>query len=505
MLLDPLKHLLLVSCQPVTGGPMDTAENVVGFARAAEAGGAAALRIESAAYLRAVRPVTRLPIVGIVKRDLDDSPVRITPFLSDVEDLADAGADIIAVDATQRVRPVPVATLIAAIHARGRLAMADCSSLEDARAALAAGADCVGTTLSGYVGEAVPDEPDFELITRMRELTPYVIAEGRIKSTEQAAEALRRGAHMVVVGSAITRTEHITQWYVDALRRVRQGADATLLAIDIGGTKCLAALVAGGVVVDEVQIATDPMAGPDRWIAALAEATAAWRGRYAALGAAVTGIVDDGHWSALNKATLPIPDAYPLKARLGAAFGVPVVAVNDAQAAAWHEYRHGAGAGEDTVFLTISTGIGGGVVLNGRLLGGISGHFGILRGPSSDPAQPLENDVSGRWMARRAEAAGHAVDAAGVFRAAAGGAAWAEEILNVSARRVALLCQDIQLGFDPRRIVIGGGIGLAPGYLERVEAQLPDLGRRLRPLLVAAKGGRHAGVLGAADLVRNLL
>lgn len=484
---------------------MDNAATVLGFARAAEAGGAAALRLESADYVAAVRPHTRLPIFGIVKRDLDDSPVRITPFLSDVEALADAGADIIAVDATQRARPVPVAELIRAIHARGKLAMADCSSLDDARAALAAGVDCIGSTLSGYVGGPIPDEPDFALISAMRELTPYVVAEGRIKTPEQAEEALRRGAHLVVVGSAITRTEHVTNWYVDAMARVARGLDATLLALDIGGTKSLATLVRGQEILAEHEVRTELAAGPAGWIKALETAVAAWRGRYQAVGAALTGIVEYGLWSAVNPATLPIPPRFPVKEALEQAFGVSAIAVNDAQAAAWHEFSAGAGQREDLVFLTISTGIGGGVVLGGRLLPGLAGHFGILRGPAPGQDGPLENALSGRWMAEAAATAGHPGDAASVFSAARAGEGWAEAIIQRSARGVALLCQDIQLGLDPRRIVIGGGIGLAPGYLDRVRAALPELGSRLRPRVVAAQGGPYAGVLGVADLARKLI
>ncbi|WDR03020.1 putative N-acetylmannosamine-6-phosphate 2-epimerase [Devosia algicola] len=251
MLLERFKHRLIVSCQPVTGGPMDNAEAVVGFALAAEAGGAAALRIESITYLKAVRPRTTLPIVGIIKRDLDNSPVRITPFIADAIGLCEAGADIVAFDATDRVRPANIDDLVAAIHDNGKLAMADCSSLGDAKAALAAGVDCVGTTLSGYVGGPVPDGPDFALIAAMRDLTPYVIAEGRIKSLDDAAEALRRGAHSVVVGSAITRTEHVTEWFAEIVKRTAGAADKPVLAIDIGGTKILAALISNGKVEAE--------------------------------------------------------------------------------------------------------------------------------------------------------------------------------------------------------------------------------------------------------------
>jgi putative N-acetylmannosamine-6-phosphate epimerase len=215
--LSRLDHSLIVSCQPVPGGPTDRAEIVVAFALAALTAGAAALRIESAAYVAAVRAATPAPIIGLVKRDLPDSPVRITPWLSDVADLAAAGADVIAFDATRRPRPVPVPDLIAAIRAAGRIAMADCAAIDDASAALAAGAEIVGSTLSGYTGGEEPTEPDFALIAAMRRLTPRVIAEGRIRTPDQAAEALRRGAWAVVVGSAITRPEHVTGWFRDAL------------------------------------------------------------------------------------------------------------------------------------------------------------------------------------------------------------------------------------------------------------------------------------------------
>jgi len=185
---------------------MDDADFVAGFAKAARDAGAKALRIESVAYVKAVRAVVSAPIVGIVKRDLPDTQVRITPFVADAEALADAGADIIAFDATNRPRPASVEELICTVKAKGKLTMADCSSLDDARRALAAGVDFVGTTLSGYVGGPEPLDPDIELITAMRQLTPFVIAEGRIRSPEQARAAAQAGAFAVVVGSAITRT-----------------------------------------------------------------------------------------------------------------------------------------------------------------------------------------------------------------------------------------------------------------------------------------------------------
>ncbi len=502
---DALDQGLIVSCQPVPDGPMDRAEMVVGFALAAMQSGASALRIESAAYVRAVRAATDAPIIGIVKRDLDDSPVRITPFIADVEALADAGADVIAFDATDRVRPATIEALIEAAKARGKLTMADCSCLEDARQALAAGVDFVGTTLSGYVGPDEPEDPDLPLIAAMRQLTPYVIAEGRIRNTQQAAAAAEAGAFCVVVGSAITRTEHATSWFREALDSAfaaRANAMRPVLAIDIGGTKSLATIMEDGVPLREIQIPTRRDAGPDQWLADIAESIADWRGSYAAIGIAVTGAVDKGNWSALNTATLDIPGTYPLAEKASGIFAAPVFAMNDAQAAAWGEYRFGGHGAENIVFLTISTGIGGGIVLNGKPLLGIAGHFGLLRGPSAGAA-PLEDQVSGRWIAAEASAAGHAMEAPEVFAAARAGADWAQKIVETSAARTALLCRDIQMMIDPDCIVIGGGIGLAAGYREQVEKNLDDVPARLRPRLVAATLGGKAGAIGVADLARR--
>lgn len=208
---------LVVSCQPVDDGPLDDHEVVARFAMAAVLGGAGAVRIEGAARLAAVRPHVNVPIIGIVKYDLDDSPVRITPFVRDVEALVAAGADIVAVDATERVRPEPLAALLAAIHGAGAWSMADCSCEADALAAHALGFDIIGTTLSGYTGGPVPEEPDYELIARLAAQVPRVMAEGRIHTPRHVAEARRRGAWAVTVGTAITRTELITQWFARAM------------------------------------------------------------------------------------------------------------------------------------------------------------------------------------------------------------------------------------------------------------------------------------------------
>jgi predicted NBD/HSP70 family sugar kinase len=278
------------------------------------------------------------------------------------------------------------------------------------------------------------------------------------------------------------------------------------LVFDIGGTKILAALVQGPDVLAEARAETDPTAGPDEWIEAGLRLAAPWTARYARAAAAVTGLVAEGRWSALNPAILPIPDGFPLEARLASALGCPVHAVNDGQAAAWGEFRFGAGQGTDMVFLTLSTGIGGGIVLGGELLrgrGGLAGHVGVTSPVLAGDPPHVEDGISGRFIAAEAARAGHDLDARGVFAAAANGEGWAGAILALSTARFARLLANLQLVLAPECIVLGGGIGLAPGMIARLRAALEPLPPLRRPLLVPAALGARAGVVGAADLAQS--
>lgn len=142
---------LIVSCQPVPGSPLDNPAIVAAMALAAEQAGAVALRIEGLANLQAVRPLVTVPVIGLIKRDLPDSPVRITPWLEDIDALAQGGADIIAIDGTQRQRPASVSALLAEIHRLGKVAMADCSSLT-----MPSSAGSWGLRLSGRLSPAIP-------------------------------------------------------------------------------------------------------------------------------------------------------------------------------------------------------------------------------------------------------------------------------------------------------------------------------------------------------------
>lgn len=221
--LAKLRHGLIVSCQAELYEPLHGPVFMAAMARAAAAGGAVAIRANGPANIAAIRAATTIPIIGIYKVDLPGFEVRITPTFDHARRVADARADLIALDATARARPegVTAADLIAYVHrAIGCPVIADVANVEEGLAAAAASADAVATTLSGYTDDSpTQDGPDFELVHQLALALPVpLIAEGRIATPEQARRALELGAYAVVVGSAITRPHWITERFVESLK-----------------------------------------------------------------------------------------------------------------------------------------------------------------------------------------------------------------------------------------------------------------------------------------------
>ncbi|MEZ4867960.1 MAG: N-acetylmannosamine-6-phosphate 2-epimerase [Caldilineaceae bacterium] len=219
---EQLRGGLIVSCQALPHEPLYGAAIMARMALAAKEGGAVAIRANTPVDIRAIRAAVDLPIIGLYKEEIPGYPVYITPTLAHAQQVAAAGADIIAIDATARPRPQPgpLADFIAAIHAEtGRLVLADIATVAEGVAAADAGADLVSTTMSGYTADS-PQQPgpDLLLVERLAaQLSVPLLAEGRFKLPEEVKQALRLGATAVVVGGAITRPQQITRWFVDAL------------------------------------------------------------------------------------------------------------------------------------------------------------------------------------------------------------------------------------------------------------------------------------------------
>lgn len=217
-----LRGGLIVSCQALEDEPLHGAPIMAAMARAALQGGAVGIRANSPADITAIRAAVQLPIIGLYKEQVPGSPIYITPTLRHAAAVAEAGASIIALDATLRPHPLGLdsAALIRQVKdATGRPVLADIATYAEGIAAWQAGADAVSTTLSGYTPESPQqDAPDFDLLARLAADLPIpVIAEGRIATPDQAAHALDLGAFAVVVGSAITRPQWITRQFTSRI------------------------------------------------------------------------------------------------------------------------------------------------------------------------------------------------------------------------------------------------------------------------------------------------
>jgi N-acylglucosamine-6-phosphate 2-epimerase len=222
--LRALEGGLIVSIQPDAGSALNTPEIVAALARCAAANGAAGVRIEGLERLRAVRAAVAVPIVGIVKRAYPGFAPYITTTLEEVAAVAEAGATIVAFDATSRPRAggASVAALVRAAQAARCLAMADCATRADALAAAEAGADIVATTLAGYTAETSGRAlPDLVLLSELAAVHEFAICEGGIASPEDVRAAFVAGARAVVVGNALTNIDARIRAFARAAQRTQ--------------------------------------------------------------------------------------------------------------------------------------------------------------------------------------------------------------------------------------------------------------------------------------------
>lgn len=218
-----LQSSLVISCQAPSNSPLHNPDIIANIALACVNQGAKGLRIDSPNHIKAVRKLLPdIPIIGLWKQMGLDSDVYITPRLEDAIAVAEAGADIIAIDATQRKRPngETLEEIISHIQQNlQKLVMADIDTKENAIIARDLGVDFIGTTLYGYTQDTRQfTPPNFDLIEELvREINIPIICEGGIKTPEEAKKALDKGCFCVVVGTAITGIDLLAQNFVKAL------------------------------------------------------------------------------------------------------------------------------------------------------------------------------------------------------------------------------------------------------------------------------------------------
>ena len=222
-----MKGTIIVSCQATPGEPLYDPERSVMplMARAAKLAGAKMIRTSSVRDIIGIKEETGLPVIGLIKREYPGYTGRITMTMREVDECMEALADIVSIDCTdtQRGDGLTAPEFLRLVREKypNIIIMADCATLEEAKAAYEAGADLVGSTMNGYTAATAhcKGDPNYELVEQMvRALPCPVIAEGRVHTPEQAKKMLDIGAWAVVVGGAITRPLEIANRFMAVIR-----------------------------------------------------------------------------------------------------------------------------------------------------------------------------------------------------------------------------------------------------------------------------------------------
>jgi len=290
---------------------------------------------------------------------------------------------------------------------------------------------------------------------------------------------------------------------------------STCLALDIGGTKIAAALVRDGQIQSRKQVDTPASQEPKLLTDTLQRLISPWKESADFVAVASTGIIDEGQLVALNPDNLGGLNRYPLLSSIEKLSGKKTWVINDAQAATWAEFQSIEAPVSEMAFLTVSTGVGGGVVIGNQLILGQQGIAGHIGHTLADPNGPLCG--CGRQGCVESIASGRAIAAAGkpyfglnctgktVFEMAEKQDSKAMEIISRSAQTIANTVANLKISFDLQVIVLGGSVGLAPGYLPLVQDYLSKMPKAFQVQLAHAQNGADAGLLGAASWAKQQL
>lgn len=233
-IINKLKNGLIVSCQATPEEPHYMNGITTVMAKCAYWAGAVGIRANTPEDVRSIAKEVPLPIIGLWKIGRGEKEVYLTPNIDAARELYNAGAQIIAVQATSHVRDDGKQSYEIIKEIKNEipeaLIFADVRNAEDAKIAAEYGADFIAPTLYGYTSS--PQElvkvkynfgPDLELLASVIKATDrtnsLVIMEGKINTPEQAVMCLYMGAHAVVVGNAITRPHITAKRFVDAINK----------------------------------------------------------------------------------------------------------------------------------------------------------------------------------------------------------------------------------------------------------------------------------------------
>ncbi|KON68761.1 N-acetylmannosamine-6-phosphate 2-epimerase [Peribacillus butanolivorans] len=226
--LDKIHKGLIVSCQALENEPLHSSFIMGRMAIAAKEGGATCIRANSVADIMEIKKNVDLPVIGIIKQVYGQNDVYITPTMIEIDALMETKAEIIATDATARIRPngKTLEQFYCDIRAKypDVLLMADVSTIDEAVYADHLGFDIVAPTLYGYTSETMGQkiyQDDYAVLKEIIKAVKNakVIAEGNVITPEIARSILDMNVHAVVVGGAITRPQQITKRFVNAMQK----------------------------------------------------------------------------------------------------------------------------------------------------------------------------------------------------------------------------------------------------------------------------------------------
>lgn len=485
------KYSLIVSCQAEENEPLHGSEIMSKMALAAKVAGANAIRANTSQDVKAIKEIVDLPVIGIYK-DRTVNGAFITVKKWQIDELAKAGSDYIAIDCTRLERPEPLEDLFKHIRKNYPYIgiIADIADLEDALRVSKLKPDFISTTLSGYTEYTQHrPKPDIELVKEIRQTIDIpVIAEGNYKTPQQVRDAFLNGAYAVVVGSIITRPQLITAEFVNALKDLQMYSEIYAAGVDIGGTFIrFVKIDIEGNILERVKI-RNPQ-NPTKIFEEIASTVSKF-GKITHVGIASAGRINfESGKVSFASANIKDWGNVNISKEIKDRTGICPVVDNDANAAAFAQWCI---SKEDHLFMvTLGTGLGGAFVANGEILRGKNGgavEIGHIVFPGNDKKCTcgktgcIETLLSGRVLKNLLDDLSK------------------EKAFEIISERLAWLLDTAKTFFDFDKAYIGG---VLPSYGNELLRLIRKKYSEFSPLNLPheidyTSTGEYAGAIGAA-------